>query len=193
MRIFGLLFILISFTACSSKKNVMKDAANKNFTTKINLHISLTAENLSEDGAKLYSQNDEIVFLVYIVNSDTTKLPELILAQYCVFDSLKRNADFISDSLISPVNGDLCFVMIEVDGDKNKEQIEPVVRLNLRTINSAYVKNDIQTLTTFLGDDDLLGINFVSPEKLNLKKENSVVISGNHLFDAYKYILTFKS
>lgn len=193
MKFFVSLFlILFLLSQCSSKKNVMNDSVSKESNHKINFHISLTAENLSEDGSKLFSQNDEVVFLAYVVNADTSKFPELILSQYCAFDSVKRSADFISDSIISPLNGSLCFVMIEIDDDKNKEQVEPVIRLNLRLINAAYLKNDGVALTGFLGDSDILGIKYVDSERANFKNENSIVVSGQHLFDEYKYVLTFR-
>ncbi len=192
MKYIFLFALLFSFTACVTKKDATGNPIGKKANPKVNFHITLTAENLSEDATILSSQNDEIVFLAYVISPDTTQLPQLILSEYHVYDSQHMSYDYVSDSIASPVKGDLYFVVLEIDDDKTKEQIEPVVRLNFRTINRAFLANDLQTLTIYFGDNDVLGIASAQTEKTDFKKENSIVISGDYLFDSYKYDLIFK-
>ena len=183
MRTTFLFSILIFLAACSKKNVTGNSSGNKNI-----LHVSLTAENLSEDVSKLSTQNDEIVLLAYAVNNNDSAQAPPILCEYAIFDSLQMKYDFISDSIVSSFKGDLAFVLVEMDDDEVKEQVEIVVTPNLSKISKAFKDNDAATLTNYLGDNDLLGITFVG----NSKKQKPIVISGVHMLDSYKYVLTFK-
>ena len=164
---------------------------NENSRPKTALHISIKALDLSEDGAKFYTNNDEIVFLGYAISSDSNAAPTLITSQYFVFDSLNRSVNFQTDSFAIPSGEKFCFAMIEIDDDKTKEQVEPVVRLNLKKIDAAYRQKDLVKLSTYFGDNDVLGIIYVSGDKERIKKENPAFIYGENLFDTYKYQLNF--
>ena len=191
MRTIFLSVIFFLLFSCSSKKKIATETISENSLPKSALHISIKALDLSEDGAKFFTNNDEIIFLGYAISSDSNATPALITSQYFVFDSLNRNVNFLTDSFAVPSGEKFCFAMIEIDDDKTKEQIEPVVRLNLKNIDAAYRQKNLKKLSTYFGDNDVLGIIYVSGDKEKIKKENPAFIYGENLFDTYKYQLNF--
>jgi hypothetical protein len=192
MRTIFAIAFLISIFSCSSKKNVTGNSSHAGSEPKTSLRVAITAFDLSEDGARFYTKNDEVVILSYIVPDDTNSTPTLIGSNYFVFDSLNRSMNFMTDSFAQPQGGKFCVALIEMDDDKTKEQVEPVMRLNFRKINDEFENHDLVGLQTYLGDNDLLGIIYLSTEKQKVEKENPAFITGQHLFDTYKYELNFK-
>ena len=77
--------------------------------------------------------------------------------------------------------------MIEIDTDKNLEQIEPIVRINLDKIQNLFLENDIIELKKYFGDDDVLGV-----KKLPFNMFKSFSFKGINLFDSYEYKVEIK-
>ncbi len=183
-----LALLSVVFAGCFTKKKIPETITS---APAQKFKVDIRAENLSENGTKVSTQNDEIVFLIYLVSPDTGATPELLLSEYAVFDSLHSAYTFEAD-LKPSAAGELYFVLVEIDSDKNKEQVEPVVRLNLRTIAAAYALRDPGKWIIYLGDDDLLGIKTMNVEELNEGQGGRLTMEGMKLLDAYKYSLNVK-
>jgi hypothetical protein len=135
------------------------------------------------------TNNDEIIFLIYADNGNMV-IPELFYQEYFVFDSLIHEKTFEFSNPCSD-STEFTFVLIEIDTRRTIQQIEPVVRLNLNKLLSAYNNGNQKTIIEYLGKEDLLGIDKISCN--NIKNENpKIVFSGVHLFDTYNYVLILR-
>ncbi len=152
------------------------------------LRVNIRADNLSEDGTRISSQNDEIIFLAYLI-TDPAAAPVLLLSEYFVLDSANRVKTLHAAPAKMESENELCFVLIEMDSDKNKEQVEPVVRVNLAAIRKAYETTDVETYGRLLGDDDLLGVSATKVFQVNRQTGTSFTVRGLHAFDSYSYEL----
>ncbi|MBI3510906.1 MAG: hypothetical protein HY064_09580 [Bacteroidetes bacterium] len=196
MRFILLFSALLLTGSCAGWKNAKLQKRNeklqqKNAGSKTKLSVAVTVENLAEDLSIFATHNDEIVFLVYEFGPDTNAVPSLLISEYQVFDSIGEKKEFVSDSFALLANGQLDFVMLEIDGNKNLEQIEPIVRLNLQKIKRAYETNNDSILTVFFGDDDVLGVDYAPLSTAENGKENEIIVSGVHFFDKYYYRLEY--
>lgn len=180
-----LVFALI-WSSCLLKNKVVK-SESAGIPRSDSLFISVKAINLTEDVSSLSSRNDELIFLIYKYSSDSTAIPSLLLSEFFVLDSAHSQQDFTAVYREFSANEKLCFVLIEMDTEKNKEQIEPVVRVNLNAIISDQQTGKKQLTEKLLGDDDLIGLSVISANEIRKGEKQTLNYSGNHLFDFYKY------
>ena len=168
--------------SCNTKKRAIADL---NKTSNTSPTLKVRALNLSEDLSRLASQNDEILLLGY---KDQDIISDPVIMEYIIFDENQKlfNIPLKSDLFDS---GELILVMLEIDTELKPEDIEMIVRKNIRDIELSFIENDRVNLKTILGDDDLLGIARVDKEKLKIIQTYNFI--GTHKMDRYEYELEF--
>ena len=177
----------------SCNNNIPKKVKIENLKSKIDENQTIVCEivalDLSENLSRISTKNDELILLIY-QNGKTNDLPNLIFQEYFVLDSLDNSNQF-SFNISEKTDTILTFVLIEMDSKKTLEQIEPVVRINLDNMYETKISEEKKSITKFLGDDDLLGI-----EKIYLSdfisKNSAIVFEGVKIFDWYNYEILIK-
>lgn len=147
--------------------------------------ISIEAKKLSEDMHILSSKNDEILLLIY-EQSDSTELIRLILQKDFLFDRENRFDQFKIALDISQIEGRLIFFLIEQDSETPIEQIDPIIRVQYVQIIDAFEAGDYVLMEKYIGDEDLLGINYLS----DFKRENiELEFAGFYKLDKFQYLI----
>lgn len=128
----------------------------------------------------LSTRDDEIILLVYDISTSDTSL--VMSVEHTFTSRLEK--------IIHPVNGadtllkDWLIVLIEMDSDRQANQMEKFVTPNLKLLTKYFHSNSYSNISTILGSDDLLGIQqFPS-------NQDSITLSGVHRADMYEYVLT---
>lgn len=139
----------------------------------------LTALDLSENATQLSTQEDEIVVLVYSTGSKSS-----LLWQSEVFSFSEKNSSITLYQTIAwpPEQAELALVLIELDNDSLSSTVSTTIQdaLSEQPLDLLALDNDI-------GDDDLLGIQYLScPFK---SSEHLLTFKGLQLFDRYQYTL----
>ena len=96
----------------------------------------------------------------------------------------------MQDLLPTPVSTSVrewVLVLVEVDSERNLEEIEPIVRVYLKDLWATYQTKQHNDLNKYLGDEDLLGIQRISVLSLDNQSVKKLVFKGVHLFDTYQY------
>ena len=172
-----LVFLIIS---CGRKQagKVQTDLASKYDEPT----IEIVGINLSEDGSRLSSNNDELLVMIY-ENGNNSVVSDPMFMTYIILDADKRKATVEIDS--SLFEKDIIFVLIEVDTEKEISDIASVVGKNLSILMEAHQNQDRIAVNEILGDDDLLGIRKISTQEFN--SQFSFTISGVHKIDRFEY------
>ncbi len=144
--------------------------------------IEIVGINLSEDGSRLSSNNDELLVLIYEGDNYATKSNPMFMT-YIILDADKRKATVDIDS--SLFEKDIIFTLIEIDTEKDISDIASLVSQNLSKLLVAHQNQDRIAENKILGDDDLLEIKQISKENLN--KSYSFKIRGVHKIDRFEY------
>lgn len=144
--------------------------------------IEILGINLSEDGSRLSSNNDELLILVYN-SAIVPTISSPLFMTYVILDTEKRKANIEIDK--SLIDKNLIFTLVEVDTEKNIEDIASLVTQNLSELMEAHQNQDRIAQIEILGDDDLLGIKKISKGELYMPF--SFTIKGVHKIDRYEY------
>ena len=126
----------------------------------------------------LSTQNDELILLIY-ENTQQPTLSSPLLAKTFVLSSSNREVNIPFNLSSKPEH--LVIFLLEMDTDKNIEQIEPVIRVHYeQMMKDGLTYNDV---SKYLGDDDILG--YYKGEWT--KKKLAVSFSGVQKMDRYDY------
>ena len=175
-----ILLLVILIISCG-RKQVGKVQANS--ASKFDKPtIEIVGINLSEDGSRLSSNNDELLVMIY-KNGNNSIVSDSMFMTYIILDADKRKATVEIDS--SLFEKDIIFVLIEVDTEKEISDIASVVGKNLPTLIDAHKNQNRIEVNEILGDDDLLGIRKISTQEFN--SPFSFTISGVHKIDRFEY------
>jgi hypothetical protein len=181
-------FIFLLLYGCVTRKKEMHDGENQ----LVKFSGTINAENLSEDGTVLSTKNDEIVFLNYYVPDDTTRSPITLDENYYEFDSLRRVEHFYATLNGPYTNGNICMLVIEIDGERTQHYYDSLCTGKLLQIKNAVAANNQQYLEKIFGDDDLLGIKEVEMKRIPDNGSAILTFEGHQLFEKYKYTVDIK-
>lgn len=188
-----LLLILALLSACASKslpgRGDLQTGISPTNSPSDSLTITIEAldlsEDLSEDLSKILStKNDELLILIY-ENKEEGNLDAPLLTQELLLDIKNPKKSFLwkKDHRLSA--RDLLFVMLEQDYDTPIEQLDPIIRVQHKSIIEAFKKRDYQTLKTYLGTEDFLG--YIILPDFSTEEVQSFTIKGVYKLDLYKY------
>ncbi len=183
-----LLFLIgttILFNLCGCKvgeKSIFKEGELKdNSLNGTPYNLSITALDLTEDAPYISTQNDELLVVVYSI---TNQGINLCFENYMTFQKTPESKSF-GITLKSNLDS-LCFVVLEMDSENGLKQTEPVLRINLNTLEKAFEQGNNVKIKEYLGDDDLISIQKFSKMEI-LSKQLTFSIKGSHLLDSYSY------
>lgn len=154
------------------------------FSQKPGLQIQIEATDLSEDMNTLASGNDELITLIYHLDSSKT-LKEPVYIQEFEFDKENKFIE-LSTRISSEQKCQIMIVLLERDTERPLKQIDPIIRIYYREIMEAYQKHDLLTIRELLGDEDILGIRKLH---LPLSAKMSFRFRGRLKMDKYEYHL----
>ena len=179
------IYLLVASTllSCSGGKKVSNKPSSTNYVTNLqpNYSVSIMANNLSES----FTKNDEVLFLMYREDpSPATPYPILLKTILFSTENNKIKYNCNIENIVG--NQRLIMVLIELDSKKNLAQIEPIVRINYKTLINAFNNPKSNEIETFLGDDDLLSIKAIGFKDL-MKLDGVINVKGTKLMDAYDY------
>lgn len=146
--------------------------------------ITLHAINLSEDLSRLSSGNDEILLLIYQC-LDTTILDYPVFSEQLLFTDTDRVKKINFKSQDISTENSLLIILIERDSETPLEQLDPIIRIQLSRLLSAFGSNDYLELEKYLGDEDLLGMKFLHNFKLHPQANFS--FEGIQKLDKFEY------
>ncbi|MFY0598392.1 MAG: hypothetical protein JXR03_01890 [Cyclobacteriaceae bacterium] len=169
----------------SSFQGVYPDSAD---LTVDSLSIFIKAIDLSEDLSRFSSNNDELLILVYEMN-DSLTLGEPLLKKEINLDSAISSKTLVFESWNEPLNGKLFFILIEQDSETPIEQIDPILRVHYKKIAQLFESRNYLGLETYLGDEDVLGIEILEKHKV-ANEGYAFIISGVYKLDKYKYSIS---
>ena len=139
MRFFIPILLISILSACYPKLYLNKDKKPKDKKPSSKQEISINSKNLSEDVNIMSTQNDELIFLVY--SKLNREFPENILQEEFVMDSINTPKTFKLKQKLKPEE-EIVLVLLEMDTEQTLKQIEPVIRLNYKTILEAFIQED---------------------------------------------------
>lgn len=179
------IYLLVASTllSCSGGKKVSNKPSSTNYVTNLqpNYSVSIMANNLSES----FTKNDEVIFLMYREDpSPATPYPILLKTILFSTENNKIKYNCNIENIVG--NQRIILVLIELDSKKNLAQIEPIVRINYKTLINAFNNPKSNEIETFLGDDDLLSIKAIGFKDL-MKLDGVINVKGTKLMDAYDY------
>ncbi|WP_044208712.1 hypothetical protein [Flammeovirga sp. OC4] len=142
---------------------------------KSKFEIIISSTNLSEDVSVLSTKNDEILFLVYELDSNDYQPP--VINEYFVLDSSKMEIR-IEAELDS--NKNYQYYLLEMDSNRDYLQLDPIIRIHHKAIVEYFVQGDYLGIEKYLGDDDILSI-----DELTIPINKN--INGIFKIDRYSY------
>lgn len=151
------------------------------------ISLQVRALSLSEDMSLLSSKNDELLILLY--EWEDTGSMQAPLAQWSLVMPA-RHPGFIKTLPMNPASEKswVLLLLIEIDDDLSGEEIEALLRPNLRKLIAAFEDENYTALGQLLGDQDMLGYRIVpADETLPFQ----VTLTGRHKFDKYHYVISF--
>lgn len=141
--------------------------------------------NLAEKLVGIGSKNDEILLLIYQVNSKK-EISFLWSTDIFIFENENSEGSALNKSF--PLNketlpSEFKFILLEIDTERTKEDLSELVeKLLTQNLPEATIKDKIR-------EDDLLGIKTLSFAKAS--KYGKLKFSGMHLFDKYHYEIEY--
>lgn len=192
MRIFfiGILIILLG---CNGSKKLAENSHHvetKNKRASIDsLTIKVNGINLSEDMSAFSTGNDELLILIYNLKEGPILDPLRFVATIALGQKHRI------DSAIWPIQIDsiqekVLFLLIEQDAVTPISQLDPVIRIQYKTIIQLYHEKKYPQLMKYLGEEDLLGLQIISKTQLKLPLE--LHFKGIHKLDKYEYRIEIK-
>lgn len=183
MRYFFYLLLPLILFSCKAGKEI-KDVDHSTEAPKKPTHqVKLISNNLSEE----ITSNDELNVYLYKLPFDGG-VPIPLLLRNMVYTKSGQTLAYNIDMSAVGKNDELLIVVIEMDSKNERQQMEPVVRLNWKTILQNHDDPKSEVLQKFLGDEDLLIIKKFTLKEIE-KDKNKIAIEGVHLFDRYDYSL----
>ena len=174
-----LLLILLAFSCSRKQAGKTHSVSETKYKQPI---IVIEGINLSEDGTRLSSNNDELLVLIY-EHKTYSGVSDPMFMTYIILDADKSKATVEVDS--SLFEKDIIFTLIEVDTEKEISDIASFVGKNLSILIDAHQNQDRIAVNEILGDDDLLGIKKIAKE--NLSRPYAFKIQGVHKIDRFEY------
>lgn len=156
------------------------------------INVVLKGKDLSEDLSVVSTKNDEILLLIYTyptvhLNSAGTSetLDAPVLVSKANIDQYNR--EHSAQWSITNYDQEKRFLLLLIEQDEQTpiEQLDPIIRVNHRSILKAYQGRDYSGLKKYLGDEDLLGVCFIDSKEI--QKEEMYSFRGVHKLDKYDY------
>ncbi|NLR95034.1 hypothetical protein [Flammeovirga agarivorans] len=142
------------------------------------VEIIISSTNLSEDVSVVSTKNDEVLFLVYEIESEEYQSP--LINEYFVLDSSRME---ISIEANLDKNRRYEYYLLEMDSHRDYLQLDPIIRIHHKAIKECFVKGDYLGIEKYLEDDDILDIN-----ELTMPINKS--INSIYKIDRYSYQIT---
>lgn len=153
------------------------------FQMRDSLTVRVEAKELSEDLHVLSSKNDEILLLVYEQLDSLTPM-QLVFKSELKFDQTNRVQKFRAPLEKWPIDGELLLFLIEQDSETPLAQLDPIISIQRHEIIKAYKNGDYVKMEEYLGDEDVLGIRYIS----NWDQGNvNVKFKGFYKLDKFEY------
>lgn len=154
------------------------------------LVITLTAQDLTEDGSQISSGNDEIALLCY-TSSDSGAHVLSAIKTLTIFDkNTDKTKTYLSHTNLPP-SDQLILLILEIDSERSISEIERAVQKHLKEILTAYQSRNSAQIQKYLQDEDLLTLEIIPVSQLK-DKPRIFDLNGFRLFDKYAYQLVVK-
>lgn len=184
-----LITCLLIFTVLSCK--VERNSDRKLLSTALlkrgdTINVIVEGVNLSEDMSIFSTQNDELFIFIYNYRF-SSQLASPLFVDSVILDTanLVNKSHWILNEDLD--EGDLIFFLIESDSERPIGQIDTLIRQHHAELIKHFETLEYSALETYLGDDDLLGVEIFSSYKLI--GTHTFNISGVHRMDKYEYII----
>ncbi|MDJ1500374.1 hypothetical protein [Xanthocytophaga agilis] len=185
---FIILILLVSCRSTSIPKSTISESDS--IALAAPLVVTLTAQDLTEDGSQVSSGNDEIELLCYI-SSDSGAHVLSVIKDLTIFDkNTDKTKTYLSHTNIRS-SDQLILLVIEIDSERSISEIERAVQKHLKEILTAYQSRNSTQIQKYLQDEDLLTLEII-PVSLLKDKPQTFQLNGFRLFDKYAYQLVVK-
>ncbi|MCB0629992.1 MAG: hypothetical protein KDD15_09675 [Lewinella sp.] len=195
----GSLFLLVGFLACQPKMyppvTTHEEEAPQRSIRRIDL-LSLRALDISENATTFSTQDDEILFLSYLLEKDADSLRVIDQKMFrdLTFDSSKTVYDLPYTLEPDPQSREYsvaAFLLVELDNTGTEDSIMEVYNRALRRFPDAVAPRRL-TLDTLIGMDDFLGIHFIRYDQPYEAGTQELIFKGVQLFDRFEYRLSYR-
>ncbi len=171
LRLTSIFFLLVILGSC---KTIKQDYHN---ITSDTVNFELEAINLSEDMTTMATGNDEILLCFLTADS----VPRLVEKWYHVFESRNSYFQFKFDKSL---HDQILCVFVEYDSDRSLDSVAYDLEINIDSAQVAFDKRNYNVIEEIIGDEDILGY-----KTIELRRRDSVRVTGIHKFDKYEYML----
>lgn len=189
------LFLLLS---CSSQKPIATPAASPKVPSRtigrIDL-LELQAIDISENSTVFSTQDDEIIFLTYLLErqADGMRLLDQKLFRDLTFDSSKTAYDLpytLAPDTLNRERSVAAFLLVEMDNTGTEDSIFQIYGQALQRFREPVAPRRL-TLDTLIGTDDFLGMEFIRFDQLYEEGPQEIIFKGTQLFDRFEYRLRY--
>lgn len=181
--------ITIPLVSCRSP-SIPKSPISESDSISAPLVITLTAQDLTEDGSQISSGNDEIALLCY-TSSDSGAHVLSAIKTLTIFDkNTDKTKTYLSHTNLPP-SDQLILLILEIDSERSISEIERAVQKHLKEILTAYQSRNSAQIQKYLQDEDLLTLEIIPVSQLK-DKPRIFDLNGFRLFDKYAYQLVVK-
>lgn len=195
LLIAGLLsFVLLS---CGSRKPATLTGSPKmppKTISRIDL-LELQAIDISENSTVFSTQDDEIIFLAYLLErqADGMRLLDQKLFRDLTFDSSRMVHDLsftLAPDTLNRERSVAAFLLVEMDNTGTEDSIFQIYGQALQRFREPVAPRRL-TLDTLIGTDDFLGMEFIRFDQPYQEGPQEVIFKGTQLFDRFEYRLHY--
>lgn len=185
-------FFILLFSSCILHCNKPINSLSDLDVSSINIQ-SLQAINLSEDMNEVSTKEDEILLLVFLVDSKGALLQTE--QNWDFKHTFKKRQEVINLDLeidlkdIDLYRKQLLFLLVELDNEHFNTAINGIVKQAIEKESDLQKLNNLQ-FDKLLKHDDLLDIQWI---ELNNVNTGLLKFSGLQLFDKFEYLLKYKT
>lgn len=146
------------------------------------------ANNLSEDMSSISSKDDELLVLIYRMDYSEILSAPVFTTQMKVDNQIPETSSVFK--LYGAPNEKFIMILLEQDDMTPLQQMDPILRIHHLAILQAFEEKNRTLLETYLGDEDLLGMEQI---ELNPSAPLKLHVRGIHKMDRFDYLIEFKA
>ena len=149
----------------------------------MNCKFFISAKDLSEDMSSLSSQNDEILLLLYRIDSTAFLKQEAHIGYTFFEDSMEVDKEIV----LNDPFGEFVIFLLEIDSDPDLKTIDLMIQDHYPEILDAYTSRDYNEIERYFGDQDVLGI-----KSFDIPDSGIIDFSfeGRHKLDRFSYVIS---